>query len=126
MVLGDLGVVKDQARKTARRAAVSIGLGLLAFILALVGLGFLAAGFFMALSISLGPVAAAFITGGGALVFAILVALLASRPGTVTPRHSAAKARVTRGVAPYSLPTLLVTGFLSGFLSGHRPKNDGS
>ena len=66
------------AAVAARRTAVSVSLYLLVLVLAIVGLGFLSASAFMALSQALGPVYASLIVGCVYLVGA-LIALLAAQ-----------------------------------------------
>ena len=72
-------LVGDLVRDEIRRGAMAAMLWFLAFLLLLVAIGFAIGGVYSAIEAPLGPVAASFIVGGGALVLGLLLVFIANR-----------------------------------------------
>lgn len=120
--------VVRSARRTARRAALSAALWVLALIFVCLMLGFGAVGLFLLLTVTQGAVVAAFSVAAIAGVFAALFMLVAMNPasGHEVDPHPQETDRTERprsapdGPSPETTAMVMGVGFLSGLFSGRK------
>lgn len=120
--------VVRSARRTARRAALSAALWVLALIFLCLMLGFGAVGLFLMLTVTQGAIVAAFSVAAMAGVFAAVLILVAMTPASAHDHedrdpgaHSHPESETPRnGPTPETTAMVMSAGFLTGLFSGKK------